>query len=487
MVVILESGKPLTYVIRVGGWRPTAPDFAVGCGTALAVAVTVGVLQWPPLLVIAGAALGLVICAARAPHLTSVGLLLAALPLCRPFLLSEQYAAEGAALACAAAAVAWAADQQETSLPRLARSDRAALWWCCALWAWIAAQLVVIHAGTAEDVVKSIVTVPLVLAAAVLVLRHPRRRTAVALGLVAACVVLCGSFVITFGLWRAAGYGAFHLGALPAGYETVPTQLYAPFTTTYGALTYHGVQVPRFLGVGRESGIMACFLGWAYFALPVLGRRWNRWPVKALLVAGILGTQSTAGVGVFLVVWAGRFLVRRHPGRYLVGDLGRQALGLILVGVAGWLAVVAPALGVQARNGVNAASVDIRRDATILGLHSALAHPLGQTLASNDQTLAGVNLVAALTVLGIPGVVCGLALMLRPLMLAANRGGSVPAVVVVFLTMLTSQPLAHSVGLMALIALSCGLVRSGQAEPEGAAGQPGGFERGYKQHAGRAT
>jgi hypothetical protein len=177
--------------------------------------------------------------------------------------------------------------------------------------------------------------------------------------------------------------------------------------------------------------------------------------VKVLLLAGLVGTLSTAGFGVFVVVLAvDVFLRPRGP----IGPLGmvRQIGGLGAMAGAVWLALEAPVLGLAAKESTNEASYDERSDATAAGLRALTEHPWG---GHGTESQAGVNLISDIAVNGVPFVVlAGAALLVPPFLTrSAGSGRGTAVALVVFLTLLTSQPAAASTWafLLVVLALAC--------------------------------
>ena len=137
---------------------------------------------------------------------------------------------------------------------------------------------------------------------------------------------------------------------------------------------------------------------------------------------------------------------------------------------AGWLAVDAPVLGLNAKQSSNEASLAERQDATDAGVRALTESPLGG-LGTEKQ--AGINLISDVAVNGLPFVVLvTLAILVPPLIAPAHgsqpAGRAVPVALVVFLTLLLSQPAAASTWAFGLVAVACaaeGLTHAERAEP----------------------
>jgi hypothetical protein len=344
-------------------------------------------------------------------HFVSPLLLLAAVPFMRPFVFGERLSAVGIVLASAAAAIAIIDDRGTQA--KIGRSTRSLLLWASLLWVWSLLQLSWLP-GSLESALRGLADGPAVLLAAVVVLREDRRRLIALRGLIGVLLASCISFVITYLLWRVNGYGTSLIARLPSTYKSVvgTTSVFFPFTATSSSYTFGSTVIPRFLGIGREPGVGAAILGWAFFMVPRIGWR-RRW--QLLIVAGLLGTQSTAGFGVFLIIWViDRFIVpRRMP--WTLGSAVKQWIGIALLFAATWLAVYAPfGYGLQAKQDLNAVSYDTRLGAMERGLHAISRYPFGQALRSDQLANAGINLIAAITLIGIPGLVLAILLFYLP-------------------------------------------------------------------------
>jgi hypothetical protein len=290
-------------------------------------------------------------------------------------------------------------------------------------------------------------------AAVAVVCRHEAGRLALARAFVVVIAVLCASYVVTVLIWTATGLGSGVLVSLHIGTAPELQPIYLPFTPTLGTQSVFGTVFPRFTGLGREPGWMAMYCAAAYFMTEMVGYRSKR--LKLLIVAGLIGCISTAGFGVFVVAWAyHRFLRDRGTG-ISVANFARQLSGIAAVALAAWLAVAAPVLGLAAKTTQNVTSLDERQLATEAGLRALFTSPLGGTAT---EVQGGINLVADIAVSGLPFVVLVCAALLLPLMRRRGAGGySNVVVLIVFLTMLTSQPAKDSTWAFALVAIAASL------------------------------
>jgi len=289
--------------------------------------------------------------------------------------------------------------------------------------------------------------------AVAVICRQEASRRRLAQAFVVVIAVLCASYVVTALIWAVTGVGDgvlvwLHIGTAP---ELQP--IYLPFTPTLGTQSVSGTVFPRFTGLGREPGWMAMYCAAAYFMTDMVGYR-SRW-LKLLIVAGLIGCISTAGFGVFVVAWAYHHFLRDRGTGISVANFARQVSGIAAVALAAWLAVAAPVLGLAAKTTQNVTSLDERQLATEAGLRALFTSPLGGTAT---EVQGGINLVADIAVSGLPFVLLVCAALLLPLVGRRGAGGLTNVVmVIVFLTMLTSQPAKDSTWAFALVAIAASL------------------------------
>jgi hypothetical protein len=390
---------------------------------------------------------------------------LATLPLLRPGVFGESTALVGCGFAILGAVAALLRRERVRARPVPAVPLLVGIVAVAYLW-MIGHGATVFAPDRVRDLFQDFVLTVGSLVALAVVLADARARRAVARGFVVITVLVCASWVVTALFWGVAGLGAGQITTVPVG-AVEPQPVYFPFTISYSTSDVFGVDVPRLTGFGRESGWMAMFIAATWFLTDAVGYR-ARW-IKVLLVAGLVGTLSTAGFGVFVVVLALDVFLRPRGGIALRGFL-RQLGGLVAIAGAGWLAVDAPVLGLNAKQTTNETSLAERQDATDAGIRALTESPLGG-LGSEKQ--AGINLVSDIAVNGLPFVVLVSVAILVPAFLSPGRGAdpvgrAVPVALTVFLTLLLSQPAAASTWAFGLVAVACaaeGLTTAERAEP----------------------
>jgi hypothetical protein len=267
------------------------------------------------------------------------------------------------------------------------------------------------------------------------VVADPARRRVVAWGFVSLVLIQCASFAVTLIIWGVTGTGTALIALIPATDHTFDSSVYFPGTVTTATQAIFGLTFPRFDGIGREPGWMAMWCSFTYFLIPRLTKRRMRF-ARLLLLLGLLGTFSTAGFGVFLVVWSCEtFLIPRVGSGLLYGWV-RQVTGVAVLAGAVWLAIKAPVFGLEAKNISNSISVSDRSQATITGLKALQTSPWGGV----STGASGINLISSIAPAGLPFFLAVLAALFMPLRTHPARWLTAAPVAVLALTLITSQP-----------------------------------------------
>lgn len=285
--------------------------------------------------------------------------------------------------------------------------------------------------------------------AIVIVAQHPVHRLQIARGFVLIVGVACASYAVTALMWTLLGVGFGEVTQVVVG-KFGMQPVFFPFTTTCETQTVLGLELPRFTGIGREPGWMAMYCAAAFFLADSVGLRSRR--LKAVLLLGLLGCVSTAGFGVFVVVWAWDRTLRPRGGITLA-NYSRQVFGLAALPVALWLASDAPILGLSAKKSQNGQSLTEREDATAAGWRALFEHPWG---GRGSEAQSGVNLVSDISVDGLVFVLLVTGALLLPILVQRRIAKGTCVALVVFLTMLLSQPPFSSAWAYCLVAVALG-------------------------------
>ncbi|GAA3399429.1 hypothetical protein GCM10011577_01140 [Pseudarthrobacter polychromogenes] len=239
------------------------------------------------------------------------------------------------------------------------------------------------------------------------------------------------------------GYGALRLGALPIGYERLGSGLMFPFSLTYGNSSDG---VTRFLGLGREPGMGAIFIGYAFFAMPAVKRAIL---YRGVLLVALMGTLSTAGIGLFAVA-LGLYFVFGSKKRNLI-------VRAAAIGASVWAINVAlydTRFGFLSK--IETVSNLDRTRATTAGIEAFFNNPF---LATTNMPLSSINMVAGIALTGAPWFLLMLAYMASPVLHGGMRRWQTYAGGFILVTMLTSQPLYGSTSVMILVIMLLSSIR----------------------------
>jgi hypothetical protein len=266
-------------------------------------------------------------------------------------------------------------------------------------------------------------------------------------------LALCSSYVVTLLAWQFLGVGALALIPFsPDSAEQLHAMVYFPFTPCFGTQTVAGITFPRFTGLGREPGWMGMYCAVALLVWGRVGK--PRWFGRAVLLAGLVGTFSTASFGAFAVAlgvaWIARSALQKDPVRHYFGLLFKLAF----LAAALWVAIYAPVLGYASKGDYNAISLAQRQASTNNGLAALTEHPLGGVYGGQ---LDAINLVAALAPFGVPFALIVIAALLLPRIGHPAKHLTTAPIFVIFVTLLLSQPAADSTFAFVLVALIYGL------------------------------
>lgn len=373
-----------------------------------------------------------------APIILGVGLIL-----CRPSVFGERMPWLGSAIMLAGAVLAMVSGKHEDDQRCLP------VWPLCFFgvgYFWLILREAIIG-DDAFSLVTSTVTVFLPVFAFMLVARNHdvvRRTSNVFVWLI---TVASASVAMSLIVGLIVGYGALRMGVLPIGYEKASTGLLFPFSLSYGA---NAESIPRFLGLGREPGMGAIYIGYAFFAMPAVKRRAL---YRAVLLIALAATQSTAGIGIFAVCLGLYFVLGQAKFRPFAA--------LLAVGLSVWAIYVAlydTAFGFLAKQ--DTISATDRTRATAAGWEAMLNEPF---TAATTEPLSSINMVAGMAVTGAPWFLCMTLFMIAPLLVAGwRRKWTSYATLFIVATMVTSQPLYGSTGIM-ILALMLLVLRSDNA------------------------
>jgi hypothetical protein len=202
-----------------------------------------------------------------------------------------------------------------------------------------------------------------------------------------------------------------------------------PFTIIYGVLHYDYIELPRLLGLFRESGIAQMFMIWALYNLKSIGL--NKLWIKVLLIVGVILTFSTAGIAVLCINMVAQQLLNFKILR-----------DFLMIAVAYSVIIYAPFIGLEDKQDTgHGKSISDRQVATFNAWETLKEHPLGVGFNNSKVSYSGINLLGASNMIGVIGFTLCLGTYLLPMLAADNRKRYFLAVLPIIITSLTSQPL----------------------------------------------
>ena len=417
---------------------------ALGAALVCALAAASGLVVLVPALLAVAAVV--VVCARDWSRLPPV-LLVVALPFVRPGLLSNYSNAVGLGIALLAALIA-VARRGRVSWPRPFSVVLGALV-LAYLWLLVRTGLLD-HASPNLVAQGAITTIGAVLAyGIVLADRTALRRFG--RGFVGLVIAVCGSYAVSAVIWIAAGSGVTALLSFPISNDGWTATLHVPFTITTGVQSLGFLSLPRLTGIGREPGWFAMMVAIAWFLWPTVGR--PRLIGHVLLLIGLVGTVSTAGFGVFVLLLSYDLFVRPRTVRVGPRTILRVTVGLVGMAAAAWVAFYAPVLGFAEKSQYNEVSFDDRALQTNAGTQALFQSPLGGVHIGGNE---GINLIASIAPFGLPYVLLILVAVIAPLLASGNlpnRSRALTVMGAVALTLFTSQPPGDSALAYVLVAV----------------------------------
>jgi hypothetical protein len=426
-------------------------------GAALvgAIAVAAGLVVLLPALL--AVAVIVVVCARDWSRLPPV-LLVVALPFVRPGLLSNHYNAVGLGIALAAALIA-VARRGRVSWPRPFSVVLGAL---VLAYVWLLIRTGLLDHGSPNLVAQgAITTIGATLAYGIVLADRTALRT-FGRGFVGLVIAICASYVISAAVWIVAGSGVTALVSFPISDDGWVATLHLPFTITTGVQSLGFITLPRLTGLGREPGWFAMMVAIAWFLWPTVGR--PRLIGHVLLFIGLVGTVSTAGFGIFILLLSYDLFVRPRTVRVGPRTIARVTIGLVGMAAAAWVAFFAPVLGFAEKSQYNEVSFDDRALQTAAGVHALSAAPLGGVHIGGNEA---INLIAAIAPFGLPYVLLVLTAVIGPLLASGNlpnRSRALTIMGAVALTLFTSQPPGDSALAYVLVAVGACLYAVAPAE-----------------------
>lgn len=424
------------------------------------IVVGIGVTGGPLVSAIILASITFAIVAAKRPQIMAPVLALVGMLLIRPSIWGEQYSPVALGLFGAAGLISLIQDRGRlTFAGKEFLPLHSVLFWVTAAYLWLLVRGSSQGLPNEDQTLTGMLVTCGCLFAMVIVVAEKTRRDILAKGFVVLVSICCFSYVASAAVWAVFGVGAGSIGSMMIGSWPTAQPVYFPLTTTTATQAVFGVQVPRFVGFAREPGWMAMYGAVAYLLMPILG--WRRKIVRVAILAGVLGTISTAGFGIAVVCIALDYLLN---GRSRSGfeTFMRLSFGLAVLGGALWVAFYAPIVGLDVKGEQNGISLSERSMAMDAGLWALMNDPFSGGLAADK--VGAVNLIAAIAAYGVPFSAAIAMAAIMPVLRHPKRKVFMPLAAVILLTLVSAQPSLDSAWALGLIILA-GAVALEPAEP----------------------
>lgn len=187
---------------------------------------------------------------------------------------------------------------------------------------------------------------------------------------------------------------------IETAYEERGGGVFLPLTIFYGSMVLGDTTIYRLGGPFREAGIFQAFIIWAYFSLRQfeLNHAW----IKLSLLGGLIFTMSTTGIGVFFSCYVLQYLLRRSIS--VVHFMYKFSIVIFLIGLAVVSVLYMPVFGFLIKSETREESIVDRWQAMVTGLQTFLENPIGLGIYTNPFDYAGINFIAATSLIGIIGV-----------------------------------------------------------------------------------
>lgn len=109
-------------------------------------------------------------------------------------------------------------------------------------------------------------------------------------------ILFAVSYIVSIIFMLSVGWETILITSFDYGYYR-NTDIYFPFSTTYGSMPFMGIIFRRLLGFARESGLMQIFYVWGFFSAE---RYFSKYRIiQIIMLIGLLGCFSSAGFIVF--------------------------------------------------------------------------------------------------------------------------------------------------------------------------------------------
>lgn len=365
---------------------------------------------------------------------TKILLLFVTVLLIRPTAFGQQYTTYGIILALLALGMHLIESLKANNNFKIPRKNFIVITTAILMWTFLLAQASLVGSNHLVFAMKACVAHLIILISCGIILSHNKSNYLFFRGLLKIFIFFSFSYLVTFVITMFLGvnYSKLFLFSIPVeGYTSGVGNIYFPFTQLYGFMTVGNLELPRDLGLFRESGIFQAFLIWAFFNLEQYNL--DKKIFKFILFIGVIGTFSTAGIAVFFAVYAIKLFVNK-----------RKILSTILITISILGLFYAPYVGLKSKSITHSTSITDRTYAITTGLHGLLQNPLGTGLynaGQDDVANSGINLLAMSNQLGFIGLALVLMVYFLPLFGYKNKRNYLIGVIPFFITLLISEPI----------------------------------------------
>ncbi|OCT10704.1 hypothetical protein A8709_22980 [Paenibacillus pectinilyticus] len=312
----------------------------------------------------------------------------------------------------------------------------------CTYWVYIMLQATLTSSPIASsDILKGAITGVITIISFAIMISDEGIRYKLFRLFIQMMIFLCASYIVTLTisiLTPIEKLKIFSFITDDVNYRSV----YFPFTPIYGVMTVQGHVFQRFLGIFRESGISQAFMIWAIMSLNKYGLGFKRNTI--LLLGGIIGTLSTAGIAVYMGTIAVRMILNK---RYIIP--------IIVFPFVYYLIMYAPYIGISNKMVTHSTSITDRTGAMSFSMRMFTQHVFGIGVGNSPiETNGGINLIASLHMIGIIGLVIVLLIYTLPIVIASDKKSYILGILPLFITALFSEPIYDS-PIMFIMILVC--------------------------------
>lgn len=379
-------------------------------------------------------------------------LLILALFTMRPSYLGEDYSILGLALALIAAfLVITYKNQAPAPIPK-----KYAVFIFIVFIYWGMLAVFSMLGGTPNNfALKSFILVTVFVLCGAVVLARTQAESFFAQSLVWVLAAMGFSYFITFLMTLLLGSGSL----IEIGHIQISTyangMIFFPFTITYGQIWVPELNdsIWRLGGGFREAGIAQAFYIWSIIYVLSTQLR-HKYKLLFFLIVGMLGTLSTMALPLLAISLFLKYFLQATR-EFKMKHLFILILTIPLVGALFNAALYGRGFGIKDK--METVSAYDRQYAIDEGMRSLYDNPFGTGMYNNLSIIgenASINLIGALSQIGIQGLIGIILIYLYALFIGNDWRRKLPFILPFFMTGLLSQPLLDSPGIYLMLMLS---------------------------------